>query len=81
VIVSEIFPTKIRGIAMAISMVALYLSDFIVSFAFPWMIENMKEKAFFIFSLNCLVAFLFVLFVLRETKGKTLEEIEKMWEQ
>ena len=79
VIVSEIFPTRIRGMAMAICMVVLYVADFMVSLTFPWMISNMGNGSFFFFTAMCLGAILFVAFLVKETKGKSLEEIEKMW--
>ncbi|MFC1607327.1 sugar porter family MFS transporter [Candidatus Latescibacterota bacterium] len=79
VIVAEIFPTKIRGRAMAISMVVLWLSDFSVSQTFPWLMEHIEEKTFYIYAVVNVIGFLFALFVVKETKGKSLEEIEKMW--
>jgi MFS transporter, SP family, arabinose:H+ symporter len=81
VIVSEIFPNRIRGAAMAISMIALYISDFFVSLKFPWMIDTMGNGTFFFFAGICVLAFLFVWFMVVETKGKSLEEIERMWEK
>ncbi len=79
VIVSEIFPNRIRGAAMAISMIALYISDFIVSLMFPWMIEALGNGTFYLFSGICALAVLFVFTMVVETKGKSLEEIERMW--
>jgi MFS transporter, SP family, arabinose:H+ symporter len=79
VIVAEIFPTKIRGRAMAISMVVLWLSDFSVSQTFPWLMERIEEKTFYIYAAVNVIGFLFAWFVVKETKGKSLEEIEKMW--
>lgn len=79
VLVSEIFPNRIRGVAMAICMSALYVSDFIVSLTFPRLMETMGYRVFFVYAAVCAAGFLFVLFVVSETKGKTLEEIEAMW--
>ena len=76
---SEIFPTKIRGRAMSIATMVLWLSNVIVTQTFPWMIERIEGNTFYLYAVICAVAFLFVLFMLTETKGKTLEEIEKMW--
>jgi MFS transporter, SP family, arabinose:H+ symporter len=78
VIVSEIFPNRIRGVAMAISMIALYLADFLVALTFPRMMDKLGHFTFFIFAGVCVLAFLFTWFVVFETKGKSLEEIEKM---
>jgi sugar porter (SP) family MFS transporter len=80
VVVSEIFPNRIRGVAMAISMIALYISDFIITLSFPWLIITLGNLTFYLFSGMCLFAFLFVFFMVVETKGKNLEEIERMWE-
>ena len=81
VYLSEIFPTKVRGRAMSIATFILWFSNVIVTQTFPWMIENLKGKTFYLYSGICFIAFLFVLFMLAETKGKTLEEIERMWER
>ena len=86
VILSEIFPTKIRGRAMGIATICLWMANTIVSQTFPMMDENefLIEKfhhgfPFFIYGIMCVVMVLFVASVVPETKGKTLEEIEKMW--
>ena len=86
VILSEIFPTKIRGRAMAIATLCLWAANFVVSQTFPMMDENewLVEKfnhgfPFFIYAAFCAVLALFVVAVVPETKGKTLEEIEKNW--
>lgn len=86
VILSEIFPTKIRGRAMAISTVALWIACYVVSQTFPMLDGNkyLVEKfnhgfSFWIYALFCLVTILFVWRFVPETKGKSLEEIEKMW--
>lgn len=86
VILSEIFPTKIRGRAMGIATICLWLANSIVSQTFPMMNENQflidkfhRGFPFFIYGLMCVVLVAFIAKVLPETKGKTLEEIEKMW--
>ena len=80
VVMSEIFPTKIRGRAMSIATVALWIACFVVSLSFPIMLERLPAMATFgIYALMCAVMFIFTLVVLPETKGKTLEEIEKHW--
>ena len=79
VLVSEIFPNRIRGIAMAICMSALYIADFAVSFTFPRLMETIGYGVFFVYAAVCAAGFLFVLLAVAETKGKTLEEIETMW--
>ena len=79
VLVSEIYPNRIRGVAMAICMAALYIADFIVSLTFPRLMEIMGYRVFFVYAAVCAVGFLFVWLAVTETKGKTLEEIETMW--
>ena len=80
VVMSEIFPTKIRGRAMSIATLSLWFACFMVSLTFPVMLERLPELATFgIYALMCAAMFVFTLFVLPETKGKSLEEIEKHW--
>lgn len=80
VILSEIFPTRVRGGAMAIATVFLWLADFAVTLTFPVIADRLNESAaFWFYAAMCGVAFFFILLVLPETKGKTLEDIEKRW--
>ncbi len=80
VLIAEIFPTKIRGRAMSIATMALWISCFLVSQTFPWLVDFIEEKTFYLYGAICILAFLFVSSMVTETKGKTLEEIEKLWE-
>jgi len=86
VILSEIFPTRIRGRAMAIATVCLWAANYLVSQTFPMMEENnwLLEKfhhafPFWLYGIFCVVLVTFVWRFVPETKGKTLEEIEKHW--
>ncbi len=79
VLISEIFPTKIRGRAMSIAIMALWISCFAVSQTFPWLLETFEEGAFYLYAGICVVTVIFVWRFVIETKGKTLEEIEKLW--
>ncbi len=86
VILSEIFPTRIRGRAMAIATVCLWVANYLVSQTFPMMDENnwLLEKfhhalPFWLYGIFCVVLVTFVRRFVPETKGKTLEEIEKHW--
>jgi len=79
VVISEIFPTRVRGRAMSIATVCLWISCFAVSQFFPLMLETLHGSVFFIYAAMCAVAFLFVAVFVPETKGKTLEEIERKW--
>lgn len=78
IIISEIFPTHIRGRAMSIGTFALWSANAVVGQLFPWMLENVGPAGtFWVFAGVCFPAFFFVWKVLPETKGKTLEEIER----
>ena len=86
VVLSEIFPTRIRGRAMSIATFCLWSANFIISQSFPMMDENrwLVEKfhhgfTFWLYGSFCIVTIIFVGFFVPETKGKTLEEIEKYW--
>ena len=80
VVIAEIFPTRIRGRAMAIATVALWLADFAVSLTFPVIADKLHESfAFWLYAGMCLINFFFIWAVLPETKGKSLEEIERRW--
>ncbi|WEG14812.1 sugar porter family MFS transporter [Pullulanibacillus sp. KACC 23026] len=79
-VIAEIFPTNIRGRATAIASVALWLADFVVSQFFPILLgKTGPATTFFIFAILSLFAFIFSATVVRETKGKSLEEIETEW--
>ncbi|MFC1650824.1 sugar porter family MFS transporter [Candidatus Latescibacterota bacterium] len=79
VYLSEIFPTKIRGRAVSIATMVLWLTNVVIAQVFPWFMDKIAGNTFYIFSGICVLAFIFVWTMVTETKGKTLEEIEKMW--
>ncbi len=80
VIMAEIFPTRIRGRAMSIATVCLWTACYAVSQTFPWMLKHWEGPAtFWFYAVMCLAALLFIAFLTPETKGKTLEEIERGW--
>jgi MFS transporter, SP family, arabinose:H+ symporter len=80
VVLSEIFPTRMRGSAMAIATVALWSADFAVTLSFPVVADRLNEStAFWFYAAMCAVDFFFMRFLLPETKGRTLEEIERRW--
>ncbi len=79
VVLSEIFPTKVRGAAMALSTFALWTACFILTYTFPLMNEALGTSGtFWVYGLICAAGFWFILKNLPETKHKTLEEIEKL---
>lgn len=77
VVLSEIFPNRIRGVAMAIATTALWVASFILTYTFPIFNSGLGTSGtFFLYSIICLAGFVFVLRTLPETKNKSLEEIE-----
>jgi sugar porter (SP) family MFS transporter len=76
VLISEIFPNKVRGEATSIAVLSLWAAYFILVFTFPILFEKLQDKLFYIYSGVCVVGFLFVWLKVKETKGKTLEELE-----
>ncbi len=77
---SEIFPTKLRGRAMAVSIFLLWFSDWVVTQTFPMLQESIgPAKTFWVYGFFSLASFIFILLFVPETKGKTLEEIESFW--
>ncbi len=80
VIISEIFPTRIRGRAMSFGVFAVWATCGLVSQTFPWLKENLGPAGcFWLYATLCAPSILFVWAIVPETKGKTLEEIEKSW--
>ena len=81
VLCSEIFPAKMRGRAMSVATFSIWLACFIVVQTSPALMRLSPAAAFFLYGACSLATFLFVLFVIPETKGKSLEEIEKSWQR
>ncbi len=78
VISTEIFPTHIRGTALSVCIMTLWVSDYIVNLLFPVLRDQMGiATTFFIFSFFCILSYLYAKKYLFETKGRSLEEIEK----
>ncbi|WP_457951518.1 sugar porter family MFS transporter [Lactiplantibacillus pentosus] len=79
-LISEIFPSKIRGRAMSICTVVLWLSDFTLSYTFPILTQNIGEGwTFMLYVVVTALSALFVWKMVPETQGKSLEEIEGYW--
>ena len=77
VVLSEIFPNKIRGVAMSIATFSLWIASFILTFTFPILNDALGASGtFWVYSFICVAGFLFIKNRLPETKGKSLEEIE-----
>jgi SP family sugar porter-like MFS transporter len=77
VILSEIFPNRIRGLAMSVATFALWSACFVLTYSFPLLNKILKASGtFWLYGFICILGFWFILKKLPETKGKSLEEIE-----
>jgi MFS transporter, SP family, xylose:H+ symportor len=77
VLISEIFPNKIRGVASSVAIVSLWLAYFILVFTFPILAEKLGTYGpFYLYAAICFIGFLFIRTRVKETKGQTLEELE-----
>jgi len=78
--VSEMFPNRIRGQAVALASFTQWVFNFLVVLLFPYVLDALGGSVTFLFlSLMSLVQLMVAWFYLKETKGKTLEEIENLW--
>lgn len=74
---SEIFPLQVRGSAMSVATIALWVSNIVVALTFLSMIERFGNTAtFWLYGLICAAAWVFVYLLVPETKERSLEEIE-----
>lgn len=80
VVISEIFPNRIRGAAISIAVTALWIASFVLTYTFPLFNHSLgAAKTFWIYAAICVAGFFFIKARLPETKGKTLEQIEASW--
>jgi len=80
VVLSELFPTKIRGRAMSLATIALWSACLLITLTFLSLVKAVTAAgAFWVYALMCAFTFFFVWRFIVETKGKTLEEIERSW--
>jgi sugar porter (SP) family MFS transporter len=79
-VISEIFPNRIRGTAMSVAVMSLWAASFILTYTFPLLNRGLgAATTFWIYAGICFAGFAFIKQRLPETKGKTLEEIERFW--
>ena len=77
VVLSEIFPNKIRGAAMSVATIGLWAACFILTYTFPLLNNSFGASGtFWLYGIICISGFVFIFKKLPETKGKSLEEIE-----
>ena len=79
VLISEIFPNKIRGQAVAIAVMAQWAANYFISSTYPVMMEFSGAFTYGFYGVMSLISFFFVMKMVPETKGKSLEEIENIW--
>ena len=78
VVISEIFPNRIRGAAMSVAVCALWIACFILTYTFPMLNKSLGPAGtFWLYAVICALGFVFICFKLPETKNKTLEELER----
>jgi len=82
VLLSEMYPNRVRGLAMSIAGFALWVGTYLIGQLTPWMLKNLTPAGtFFLFAFMCL-PYLFIMWkYIPETTGKTLEEIEDYWKK
>ena len=81
VLLSEIYPTKVRGRAMSVATLTLWLGTALIGQVVPWMLEVLSPTGTFLVFAFCCVPVPFILKLVPETRGMTLEEIESVWEK
>ena len=77
VLLSEIFPNRVRGVAMAVCTAALWIASFLLTYTFPFLNAGLGTGGTFgLYAVICLAGFLFIRKYIPETKGKSLEQLE-----
>ncbi len=79
VLISELFPNKIRGKAVAVAVAAQWAANYLISSTYPAMMEFSGGLTYCFYGVMSVLSFIFVWKMVPETKGKTLEEMEKLW--
>ncbi|HPO66816.1 MAG TPA: sugar porter family MFS transporter [Paludibacteraceae bacterium] len=80
VFLSEMYPTRIRGLAMSIATLSLWIGTYLIGQLTPWMLETLTPSGtFFLFAAMCIPYMLIVWKLMPETAGKSLEDIERFW--
>ena len=79
VLISEIFPNKIRGRAVAIAVAFQWAANYLISSTYPAMMEYSGAMTYGFYGVMSILSAIFVWKMVPETKGKTLEELEELW--
>lgn len=84
-VIGEIYPLPIRSKGVALSTASNWLWNFIIAFVTPYFVDagkaNLRAKVFFIWGSTCAACIVFAYFLVPETKGLSLEEVDKMMEE
>lgn len=82
VLLSEMYPNRVRGLAMSIAGFALWIGTYLIGQLTPWMLENLTPAGtFFLFAFMCVPYLIIMYKCVPDTTGKTLEEIETYWKR
>lgn len=81
VLISELFPNKIRGKAVAVAVAAQWAANYFISSTYPAMMEFSSGGTYWFYGIMSIISFFFVWKMVPETKGKTLEEMEHLWKK
>jgi len=81
VLISELFPNKIRGKAVAVAVAAQWAANYFISSTYPAMMEFSSGGTYWFYGAMSIISFFFVWKMVPETKGKTLEEMEYLWKK
>ena len=81
VLISELFPNKIRGKAVAVAVAAQWAANYFISSTYPAMMEFSSGGTYFFYGIMSILSLVFVWKMVPETKNKTLEEMEELWEK
>lgn len=85
VVIGEIFPLPIRAKGVALSTASNWLWNFVIGYVTPYMVDkdkgDLKSKVFFVWGATCTLCVLFAYFLVPETKGLSLEQVDRMLEE
>ena len=82
VLLSEMYPNRVRGIAMSVAGLSLWVGTYLIGQLTPWMLDRVTPAGtFLVFALMCL-PYIFIMWrFVPETAGMSLEDIERYWEK
>jgi MFS family permease len=82
VLLSEMYPARIRGAAMSLAGLSLWIGTYLIGQLTPWLMLHLSSAGvFWLFGMMCIPYMLIVWRLLPETTGKSLEEIEREWQK